>query len=396
MPDIFDENGLQVATTAEIVTDLETSWYNIYGDDINLSQNTSDGQLLNIIAQGQTDTRGLLLQIYNSFDPDSASGVLLDRVAKFYNITRNAGTFTIVPIVVTTNREVTLQGLDDQYNNIEGSGYTIQDDAGNQFILINTTTVPAGTATLNFRARNIGQVNVTNNTITTPVTVVVGVTGVNNPNAPINIGSNEETDAQFRLRIRRSRGKSSSGYLDSILAEVLDLDGVTDATIYENYTDVTDSRGIPPHCIWLIVEGGSSADIAQALYAKKSSGSNMKGEIQYTIISVYGTIFTAKWDESTATDLYIKFDIKKTTSTDTYDLDALKEYIINNIHFQIGGVADSGTVTCVARTGLIETGGQGSILNTQISTDNANWTNYLTAGLGQKFAINTITITVVD
>ena len=74
MTDVVDSNGLQVSSNAELVSQLTTSFQSIYGNDINVDQNSPDGQMINIFAQGGTDIRELLVQLYNSFDPDICSG----------------------------------------------------------------------------------------------------------------------------------------------------------------------------------------------------------------------------------------------------------------------------------------------------------------------------------
>lgn len=61
MPDIIDENGLQVKTFDEILQELKDGLRAIYGNDINLDQNSPDGQMVGIIAQVATDLRELLV-----------------------------------------------------------------------------------------------------------------------------------------------------------------------------------------------------------------------------------------------------------------------------------------------------------------------------------------------
>ena len=100
MTDVVDSNGLQVSSNTELVSQLTTSFQNIYGNDINIGQNSPDGQMINIFAQGGTDIRELLVQLYNSFDPDNCSGRLLDERCALNNVFRKAGTFTTVLKVV--------------------------------------------------------------------------------------------------------------------------------------------------------------------------------------------------------------------------------------------------------------------------------------------------------
>lgn len=395
MTDVLNENGLQVSTATELVDDLTTSFQTIYGTDISVDQNSPDGQMINIFAQGQTDIRELLLQIYNSFDPDNCSGRLLDERCAINNVFRRGGTFTTVDISITTDRTVSLQGVDENYNDINAMGYTIQDNAGNQFILVNSQTLTAGTTSVLFRAQQLGRVEVTPQTITTPVTIVLGVTSVINPGAQSSLGENEETDTELKIRRRQSVSIGSSGYLNGLLAYVLQLNGVTDAALYENYTSQTDANGIPPHCIWLIVEGGAASDIANALYIKKSYGCDMRGDITYTITTPSNQQFIAKWDEPTTQNLYMKFNIQSLKSGISFDEDAIKQYIINNTSFMIGASAETASLTATAQAAIDANGGEGVALGVLISTDNQSWVEYVSPAMASKLVLSSVDITVL-
>lgn len=398
MPDIIDANGLQVKTFTEIRQDLETGLRAIYGADINLDQNSPDGQLVGIIAQAATDLRELLVQINNSFDPDQALGRLLDERVVINNIERIGGTYTIQPISITTDRTVSLQGLDSAFNDPNGTGYTVQDNSGNRFILVDSETFTAGTYSRNFRAQEIGQVEVITGTITTPVTVVQGVTAINNPSAALEIGQREETDSQLRVRRQRSVALASNGYLNGLLGDILALDGVTAAKLYENYTDTTDGDGIPPHSTWLIVEGGANEDIAKTYYENKSYGSGMLGAVDVDIVTASGAIFTALFDRPDAADLHIRFDLKKTVPLFVFNLDTVKQYIADNLFYEIGDFAETSAVTAAAVAGIAAQGGGGVPINVEISDDGTTWVDYLAAPDPKTkwtLDVSRITITVV-
>lgn len=394
MTDALTSDGLQVSTNTELLDGLVGSFQEIYGDDISIDQNSPDGQMLNIIAQGQTDIRELLVQIYNSFDPDNCSGRLLDERCALNNVFRKGGTFTTIDITIVTDRTVSLQGLDADFNDVNATGYTIQDNAGNQFILVNSQNLTAGTHSVLFRAKDIGRVETTIGTITTPVTVVLGVVSVNNPSAPVSLGENQETDAALKIRRRQSVSIGSSGYLNGLLATVLQLNGVTDAALYENYTNVTDSLGIPPHAIWLIVEGGSAADIANAIYTKKSYGANMKGEITYTITTPSNQQFVARWDEPTTKPIYMKFTIKATKTGVTFDTQQIEEYIIENTSFLLGAYAETASLTATAQAAINKNGGDGIALSVLISENRENWVEYIAPSASTKLILSGVDITV--
>lgn len=399
MPDIINENGLQVSTATEVIDGLETDVRSIYGQDINLEQNSPDGQLLNIYGQEAIDLRELLVLINAMFDPDRAVGRMLDERVVINNIERFGATYTVTDVEITVDRTVTLSGLDANFNNINGTGFTVQDNAGNQFILIDTTTLTAGVHVLPFRARQIGRVETTIGTITQPVTVVLGVTAINNPTGATTTGQNEETDAQLRVRRSRSVANSAQGYLNGLQGFILSLDGVTDARVYENYTDVTDSNGIPPHAIWVVVEGGSNADIGQAIYERKSYGCNMRGNVSVNITTPAGLIFTAKFDRPSAQNLYVRFEIKRTNPIRVFDENVIKDYMSNNVLFKIGDFAETSNLTASAVLGIAEQGGGGVPINMEISDDGYTWVDYLdVSSLDEKWVIDSgnIQITVIS
>ena len=397
MPDTLNENGLQVKSLNEIIADLETGFKEIYGEDINLASNSPDGQLINLFAQASIDIRELIQETYVSFDPDQASGVVLDQRVTINNIQRKAGSYTIQPIDIVTDRTVNLQGLDADFNNPDGTGFTIQDDAGNQFILIDSATLTAGTTTVNFRSKAIGEVTTTVGTITNPVTVVLGVTSVNNSSGALSVGQDEETDAELRVRRQASVANASAGYLNGLLGTVLAIDGVTSARLYENVTNSVDADGIPAHGIWLIAEGGANTEIADAIYSKKSYGANMKGDVEVEIVTDSGAIFTAKFDRPDEENLYIRFDIQKTAPTATFDQRAIKEYIANNLSYDIGQFAETSEVTAVAKNAIANTGGGGVPVNVEISLNGSDWFDYLTvATLKNKFVLDTTRITITE
>jgi hypothetical protein len=305
MPNSLGPSGLTVATQAELIANFTASFEIIYGADIDLSSSSPDGQLMNIFIQALLDQSDLLVQIYNMFDPDNAVGVVLDQRVSINGIQRQAGTFTITPITIVTSQALNLYGLDQT----EQPVYTIQDNAGNQWQLETTQNISgAGTYVVNFQAANPGAVLTAINTITIPVTIVLGVTSVNNPTTYTTLGINEETDAALKVRRQKSVSLASQGYLSGLLAALENVSGVTSAFVYENTTATTDGNGVPGHSIWVIVAGtGAAADIANAIYTKRNAGCGMKGTQSYTITQVDGSSFIVLWDDVVTQNLFSAF-----------------------------------------------------------------------------------------
>jgi len=326
MPNQVDSTGLQVKTVTEIVADLTTSLKEIYGDDINVDPNSPDGQLLNILAQAIVDNLEMLSLVNASFDPDQASGVILDQRVAINGIQRTAGTYTVQPVSITVDRAMTLVGLDGA---IEPTGdeFVVADDAGNEFILAATQTISgAGTASYNFRAKDIGSVLTSPNTITNQITITLGVTAVNNPLTATTTGVEEETDAQLKIRRQMSFFKQATSNADAIEAELLATTGVTDALVVEDDD---------AHTIWCIVEGGTAEDIAQVIYAKRGAGCGMVGAEEVVVDRPNGQSITIKYDEPVEEDLYITATLTPKKAGISFDFAAIKEELVAALKYTL-------------------------------------------------------------
>lgn len=397
MPEGITDTGLTLDNYNTLLSNIQSDMNSIYaadGDLINFDSETPDGQFTNIIAQIGSDIRELIQDIYNSFDPDKCSGVVQDSRYALNFLTRNGGTFTIQNIDITTTQTVTLSGLDSRYNELNAAAYTVSDDAGNLWYLIDTTTIEAGTHSLPFRSQNMGLVQPTIGTITNQVTTVLGVTAVNNSVAPTTLGTEQESDAQFRTRRTRSTETKGQNNTDAMLSQLLELDSVSDATVWVNNGKSMDATGTAGNTDWVIVEGGANSDIAEVIYAN-SCGRNTRGEVEVEIPAVSGQIFTVRFDRPTPVPLYLKFDFMLTVDQDATDVSGVKDYIAENLTYTLKENAETSKPTCVASEAITSNGGGGYALNMQISTDGSSWTDYIpSASLANKFVVDTTRIEV--
>jgi uncharacterized phage protein gp47/JayE len=387
MPNSFDSYGLQTLTQSEIVEQLTKDFKEIYGEDINVDSNSPDGQLINIFAQILMDQYELLSQVYTSFDPDQAVGVVLDQRCAINGIQRKAGTYTYVQLDITVDRSVTLPGLDE--NSAEDS-YIVSDNEGNQFVLANTENLTAGTTSLRFRAMNIGKVEVLPNTITTPVTIILGVTAINNPSVASEEGTNEETDAELRERRKRSVSISNQGYVDGLYSALANIPDVTAVSVYQNRGDTTDTDDIPGHSIWVVIAGGSDEEIGEVMNYKVAGGVGMKGAQSVNVAQVDGSVATYYFDRPTSETLYVQLDI---TPLDGQVIipDDIKSSLVNGMHFAPNETVDSSAIIC-----YIKSIQDNVALTCQVSTDGTTWETVVTPTTKDKFFVMTSdSITIV-
>lgn len=369
------KEGLQIPTLQEHIDWLTEQFKNIYGDDIDLTSNTPDGQLLNILAQAQADLDELLLKAYNSLNPVVAEGVDLDNLVATHGIKRVGGTYTIVGITLSfTKANVSLQGLDNDYNAVESNAFTVADNNGNQYYLITSyTSTEEGEVILNFRAKNIGTVEVGLETITNIITPRVGVISCNNLLAPISTGTEEETDEELRDRYFNTYGTNGSGSFKNIIGNLYDVDGVVNVQGENNTSNLTSEHGTPGHSVWLIIQGGAPEDIAKAIYNSISAGCGMRGEQSYNVIDVYGNTNVIRWDNPSYEPLYIEFTIVKKTPTTVVDIDYLKESLINSLNLKMNDSIDINEIYPL----LYKIQSDLIYKDVQLSHDNLNWVDII-------------------
>ena len=382
-------NGLVTQSLEEIVQDLTQKWQSIYGADINVEQNSPDGQLINILAQEKKDLLDLITSIYNNLDPDRVIGIPQQILYKWNGLFIKAYTYSYVYIDVNITSPVNLQGLDDNIDNADGTGYTITDTAGNRWILANSQSLQVGSYTLNFRAAQLGAIEALPNTINVMETIVAGVASVNNPAANYITGNQGESSSAFRLRRAQSMATPSQGFDESLQSQLIGLDTVTQVKVYDNRTD-TEVNGIPAHTVWVVVQGGQPDEIGRVIYNNVPPGIPMKGTQSVVIPKQNGDIQTVYYDIPSAVPLYIQMTIKNFGTT-PLDTDYIKEQLAQST-YKIGETATSAQIS--ADVGDI-IGDTGTPYNITISTDNTDWVEYATpTGLDEYFTISTANINI--
>lgn len=374
MTTLNDLNG-NIGDLNKTITNLREQFRLIFGDDFSAESSSPQEQIINVLAQQQFDLLEKLRDVLSSFDPEQAQGIFLDQRVALNNILRKTGTYTIQLIDITTNRSLTLNGLDTD------NPYTVADNNGNKYFL-ETTQNPtsAGTYSYSFRAEFIGNYFSQQNTITNPVTVVIGVTNINNSNSPISIGTTEETDAELRIRRKLSTSINSSGNINALYSNIINKSNVADVKIYENDTSEIVNT-LKPHSIYVVAEGGTDQDIANGIAEKLQPGCNTNGNVSIPFVNSQGIVKYYNFDRPQAKLLYIKFDIKSTKVGQSFNTTAIKNYIITNKIYNIGQDAETSDLIFVAKDGIDNAGGGGVPLNLKISKDNSNWVDYLTVDL---------------
>ena len=363
-------NGLETKDNLTLVEDLKIGFQNIYaqnGEVLNFDSNTPDGQLIELFAYAGTVIREMITEVYNSCDPDKCVGAVQDNRYQINYIERKMGTFSLQNITITTNQTVNLQGLDASYSDIEAAAFAVSDNNGNVWYLVDSATLTEGITTLEFRAKEKGAIVPTIGTITNPITIIPGVVSVINNVGATAIGTEEESDSDFRIRRDRSVAVPGKNNIDNMEGQIYEIDGVISVKIHENRTNATDYTGTEAHTVWVIVEGGANTEIADIIYGNLG-GSGTRGSVQVPITTASMQTFNVSFDREVIVPLYIKFNIKAITDLGEISQSFVKTYIAENLFYSIGEDVETSKVTQVCADAMLADGGNGYALDVQVSS----------------------------
>lgn len=292
----IDSAGYHYPDFPTILSWLQGEFQTIYGSDIVLDSSTMDGQWISILAQAFFDVSALGASTYNSFSPSTAQGVGLARVVKINGIFKQPATFSTVNLDIGGVAGTNLIGA-------------LASDAFQQQWSIPTTTIPeAGTITVTATSVVSGAIQATANTITQIVTPTQGWQTVNNP-ADATIGQPVQTDAQLRIEQTQSVSLPALTVFDATVAAVRAVPGVTNAAGYENPTNSTDANSLPPHSIAIVVAGGDSMEIAQAIQIKKTPGTQTDGTTTELVSDSHGMPINISFYIATQATIHVQVTI---------------------------------------------------------------------------------------
>ena len=267
------ETGIQIDRLNHIVERLENGFRQIYGQNIDLSPNTPDGQLIGILAQMRMDNEELAENIYRQIDPDVATGAWLEQRVAYAGLMRRNASYSYLRSVILTGEP----------NTPLYAGITVSDPHKVRWILVANVQLDSnGSARADFRSEQLGAFNLAQNTSLTIETITLGLHSATTfENAEI--GVEEETDAQLRSRFWISRTKNATNSAEAIAAKIRALADVKQVRILENNSGQRDKAGVEPHSLNIIVDGGESSQIAEVIYHNKGAGVGLQGTTEVAL-----------------------------------------------------------------------------------------------------------------
>ena len=301
-------------TATEVLADLETDVRAEIGSDVDVSAATVFGPVLAVCATKLGQMWELVGAVYAARTASGASGEGLAAVAGIFPaLERRAATKGTVTLSVTLNNGVTIPS---------GSRASVTGEPANAWVTtaaVTNSTGSATTLTVAAEALDTGRTPAPAGTITVISTPVSGWTAVTNL-ADATAGLPVETDAAFRLRREQSAQRAASSPLDAIVAQVLEVSGVTQVTGWENTSLLSDAIGRPGKSVEAMVLGGTDAAVGRAVFAAKAGGIETVGSTTVTFTDANGRTRSVKFSRPTSLTMYATIRVE--VDPDTYAGDA--------------------------------------------------------------------------
>lgn len=392
---IYNSNGVIIPDTADIKTDIQAEYQEALGNDLSLEDSTPQGRLIDVETTARANTLSFNATVANSLiNIMMASGSALDSWGADFGIYRNGATASQVTATVTGVIDTVIpQG--SQAQDVNGILWTSESD-----IVIGSN----GTATGLFICSQTGAISLGIGELNTIVASgTLGVDGwetITNNSAAI-LGSAIESDNSFKTRIIQSLF-SGSALFGNYQSAVMKVDNVTASYAKENpYGEalILDNITLPPHSVYVCVQGGNSYDVAYALYSVKSGGCGWAGNTTVVVTDkTYFTENTVKYQIPDNTNFVIDVSLTSGINTSADLSGDIKQVIVNYfngiysdyVQPQIRGVIDPFIIATVIKSQI-----EGITIN-DLKVGLLTVKNHAIAGIIKASAVGGITWASVD
>lgn len=330
----FTPEGLVLPQESEILAGVLADMDSAFGGGLNKNLDTPQGQLASTTTAIIGDKNSEFAKYVNQVDPALAAGRMQDAIGRIYFLDRKPGTATTVIATCMGLTGVTIP-----------VGTRAQAVDGNIYLCTQAGTIPAsGSIDLPFSCSVNGPISCAAGTLNQIYQAIPGWDSVLNADAGT-VGSNVESRAEFEERRRQSVAINARSSLQSIYAAVANLDGVIDVYVTENNLSIAQTIGgvsLVPHSIWVAVVGGKAADIAMAIWRKKSNGAGYNGNTSYTVEDRDGysypyPSYVVKWETPAALPVKFAVQLANNPALPSNIVDLTKQAIIDAFNGADGG-----------------------------------------------------------
>lgn len=274
---IKSDNGLKISDTSSILEQVQNVFLQAF-PNLNIEPSTPQGQIITFITELFTKAQTDVLEFANVI-LNGGTGIWLDAYCKtYYGIIRKTASKGSVTALISGT-----------IGTIIPAGFTAKSGDYEFETIAEYIIASGGNVYAELFAKDDGDFSVNIDTLTTIITPVTGVERITNPYESV-AGSDIETDNELRLRAANSLTYRATSIFDGMLAQILQLTGVSKIAGKENNTKNSVSyKGImlEPNSIAVVVKGGDLQAIGKIMLENKTVGADVMGDID---INVYEEI----------------------------------------------------------------------------------------------------------
>lgn len=330
--------GVIVPDTSVVKADVEAEFKTALGEDLDVTPSTPQGRLIEIEVEARKRTIENMALLANMMNKDQAFGVWLDSLGSTFGVERIGATRTRVSCTLTGEEGTVIP-----------ENAQAKDTNGNTYYLENSVTIgSSGTATADFLCMEKGAIECPANTLTQIVTAVLGWTSITNATAGEK-GYNEESDNEYRQNFgtKQYQGKA---LVDDVRSAILAINEVKSCFVRSNGKNVNDvivnerdntkNITLPPHSLYVCVDGGDNDEIARAIFNTYSIGCAFASSNNETTVTDEGgvdyDIYFDNFEEDgggTNLPIYVNITVKTGSTNDLTDSikSAIQAYANNEI-----------------------------------------------------------------
>lgn len=294
--------GTIIPDTSNIKEEVTEEYKTALGQDLDVSDSSPAGRLIEVETIARKRVIENMALIANMLNPNQAFGIFLDAIAYLFDVERVGATSTRVICTLTGTP-----------NTIIPANVQAKDTSNNLYYLENQTIIGSdGSTEAYFVAINKGAIECDANSLNQIVTAVTGWDGINNESAG-ETGKSGESDLELKTNLPT---KQYQGYslLDAIRANVLNVENVESCFVIDNPSGIADTtkvpgKSLPPHSLYVCVDGGSNEDVAKAIFDKKSIGCDYAGTMETVTVKDSDQDYQVSFDRAELKPIYVTVSV---------------------------------------------------------------------------------------
>ncbi|OKP02628.1 baseplate J/gp47 family protein [Xenorhabdus eapokensis] len=312
-------SGITAPDYPTILERLTGYFRQIYGEDAYLESDSKDGQMIAIYARAYHDANNAVIAAFNSYSPSTATGAALSNNIAINGMSRHGTTKSTCDVEIIGQVGTVIKN--GTVRDIQGYSWNLPDN-----VVIGTH----GNVTVTATCQTSGAITAAVGDIVEIGTPTRGWQSVKN-HSVATPGRAVETDADVRIRQRKSVALPSRTVLDGMLGAISLIHGVSRLRGFENDMGETNEHGISAHSIAVIVDGGDATEIAKTIALKKTPGGGTHGDTVIKITDCYDIIRPIRFSRPVDVETFIEIHLTPfegyTTSVGNKIQTAIAEYI---------------------------------------------------------------------